>query len=223
MLDPLARERLRALYPVLAGLPEAAFETLCAQSAALRVARGETLFDQRSPCRAFPLLLEGSIRVARIAASGREIALYRVAPGEACVLSSSCLLGHREYGARGSAETDCVLVALPQAAFDALVAANAGFREYVFGLLGERMRELMELVDAVAFHRLDQRLAALLLGKGRTVRATHQQLADELGSVREIVSRILSHFADAGLVALGRERIDVLDAPGLRKIAAPAV
>jgi CRP/FNR family transcriptional regulator len=223
MLEAPTRERLRAAYPALSRLPGAAFETLCAGASVLRPARGEVVFNQRSPCRAFPLLLEGAIRVARVTGSGREILLYRVAPGEACVLTSSCLLGRQDYGARGSAESDCVLVALSQPAFDALVAEHAAFREYIFGLFGERMRELMELVDAVAFQRLDQRLAGLLLGKGATLRATHQQLADELGSVREIVSRMLSHFADDGLVALGRERIEVLDAAGLRKIAAGAL
>jgi CRP/FNR family transcriptional regulator len=74
----------------------------------------------------------------------------------------------------------------------------------------------------VAFQRLDQRLATLLLGKGRVVHATHQALADELGSVREIVSRLLKSFAEQGLVSLAREHIEIVDPPGLRRIAAPA-
>ena len=77
-----------------------------------------------------------------------------------------------------------------------------------------------QLVEEVAFRKLDQRLAGVLLGKGSTLRATHQQLADELGSVREMVSRLLKGFAEQGLVALGREQIEILDAAGLRRIAA---
>lgn len=220
MLEEAARQRLRAAYPTLARLPQNVFDTLCSAAALVRVPRGTVLFDERSPCSGFPLVLEGSIRVARIAESGREIVLYRVAPGQVCVMTSSCLLGRQDYGARGVAETDCSLVAVPKAAFDGLVAEHPGFREYVFALFGERLRELMELVDAVAFQRLDQRLAALLLGRAPVLLATHQQLADELGSVREIISRVLNQFADGGLVALGRERIEVLDIPRLRRIAA---
>ena len=178
------------------------------------------LFDERSPCQGFPLLLEGRVRVAKVAPSGREIVLYRVLPGEACVLTSSCLLGRRDYSARGTAEGDVALLALPRTEFDALVATHDPFREYVFGLFAERMAELMQLVEAVAFQRLDQRLAALLLGKGKSVRATHQALAEELGSVREIVTRLLRHFAEHGLVSVGRERIEILDPGGLRRLAA---
>ncbi|MGA8052419.1 MAG: helix-turn-helix domain-containing protein, partial [Burkholderiales bacterium] len=111
---------------------------------------------------------------------------------------------------------------LPAKTFARLVAEHEPFREYVFSLFSERIAELMQLVEAVAFQRLDQRLAALLLGKGKVVASTHQQLADELGSVREIVSRLLKTFAEQRLVALGRERIEILDAPGLRRLAGAA-
>ena len=96
------------------------------------------------------------------------------------------------------------------------------FRRYVFRLFAERIADLMQTVEAVAFKRLDQRLATLLLQRGPEVRATHQQLADELGSVREIVSRIVGGFADRGLVKTGREQITVLDEPGLRRVSGVA-
>jgi CRP/FNR family transcriptional regulator len=99
------------------------------------------------------------------------------------------------------------------------VLAEPAFRDFVFALFSERMAELMQLVEEVAFRKLDQRLAALLLGKGRMLRTTHQQLADELGSVREMVSRLLKGFAEQGLVRLGREQVEVLDPAGLRRMA----
>ncbi len=102
--------------------------------------------------------------------------------------------------------------------FDEMLAEPA-FRDFIFSLFSERMADLMQLVEEVAFHKLDQRLAALLLGKGRVVRASHQQLADELGSVREMVSRLLKRFEDQGLVRLGREQVEVLDPAGLRRAA----
>ena len=183
------------------------------------VPSGTVMFDERNACQAFPLLIEGTIRVSKTAQNGRELQLYRVVPGEACMLSSSCLLGNVPYSARGVAESDLVLVALPQPVFSRLLAEHEPFRTYVFSLFAERVSELMELVEAVAFQRLDRRLATLLLGKGRVIRTTHQSLAEELGSVREIVSRLLKSFADQGLVALERERIEILNPQGLRQVA----
>jgi CRP/FNR family transcriptional regulator len=138
--------------------------------------------------------------------------------GENCIITSSCLLGHADYNARGVTEGATTLVLLPRDVFDEMLGEPA-FRDFVFALFSERMAELMQLVEEVAFRKLDQRLAALLLGKGRVVRATHQQLADELGSVREMVSRLLKGFAEQGLVRLGREQVEVLDPAGLRKAA----
>lgn len=219
MLDDALSERLRTLYPAAQALPPAAFDELRSEAQFVRAPRGTVVFDERSPCQAFPMLLEGALRVAKSATNGRELVLYRVLPGEACVLTSSCLLGRRDYSTRGVAESDTTFVALPQSLFYKLVAGHAAFREYVFALFSDRITDLLQLVDAVAFQRLDQRLAALLLGKGKSLAVTHQQLADELGSVREIVSRILKHFAEERLVSLGRERIDILDPRRLRELA----
>lgn len=216
------RERLRALYPALESLTDERFDRLLDEALVLEAPAGTVLFDEKSPCQAFPLLVEGRIRVSKVAANGRELQLYRVVPGEACIVTSSCLLGHASYNARGVAETPMVAVALPQVVFAQLVSEHVPFRDYVFGLFAERIAELMQLVEAVAFQRLDQRLATLLLGKGRVIRATHQALADELGSVREIVSRLLKTFAEQGLVSLGREQIEIVDPAGLRRVAQPA-
>jgi CRP/FNR family transcriptional regulator len=146
-------------------------------------------------------VLAGSIRVVKAAPNGRELPLYRVTPGETCIISSACLLGHTPYNARGVTEADTTLLLVPNADFQALLG-EAAFRDFIFQLFSERIADLMQLIEEVAFRKLDQRLAALLLGKGRSVHTTHQQLADELGSVREIVSRLLKGFAEQGLVAL---------------------
>ena len=209
---------LQAQYPVLAELPPGLREQIVAAAQAVTVPAGATLFDERQPCQGFPFVLAGAIRVAKVSASGRELPLYRVMPGETCIITSSCLLGNVPYNARGTTESETVLVLLPQGLFNELLA-QAPFRNFIFNLFAERMADLMRLVEEVAFRKLDQRLAALLLGKGRVVHATHQQLADELGSVREMVSRLLKGFAEQGLVALGREQIEIRDAAGLRRIA----
>ncbi len=211
-------EALVTLYPVLAKLPAGLLQRIGDSLQILSVASGTAVFDERQPCRGFPFVLGGAIRVIKVSAGGRELPLYRVMAGESCIISSSCLLGHADYNARGVAEGPTTLALLPRALFDEMLGEE-GFRDFVFALFSERMAELMQLVEEVAFRKLDQRLAALLLGKGRVVHATHQQLADELGSVREMVSRLLKGFAEQGLVRLGREQVELLDAAGLRRVA----
>lgn len=209
---------LRSLYPVIDRLPERLARQIDTSVQTLDLPAGTVVFDERQPCRGFPFVLGGAIRVAKRSSGGRELPLYRVLPGESCIITSSCLLGHSDYNARGVAEGETVLALLPRPLFDELIGTPA-FRDFVFALFSERMADLMQLVEEVAFRRLDQRLAALLLGKGRVVHATHQQLADELGSVREMVSRLLKGFAEQGLVRLGREQVEVLDPAGLRRLA----
>jgi CRP/FNR family transcriptional regulator len=209
---------LTELYPVLQELPSGLCSRLADAVQPMTVPAGTVLFDEHQPCQGFPFVLAGSIRVVKLAANGRELPLYKVLPGESCIITSSCLLGHADYNARGVTESETTLVLLPRALFDEMLGVTA-FRDFVFDLFAERISELMQLVEEVAFRKLDQRLANLLLGKGRQLHTTHQHLADELGSVREMVSRLLKGFADQGLVRLGREQIEILDPAGLRRIA----
>lgn len=218
MIPPEVRQRLLATYAVLATLPPALLDDLLREASYHQLPRGALLFDEHHPCQAFPMVVQGSVRVVKATPSGRELRLYRVTPGESCILSSGCLLGGSPYPARGVAESDLTLVTLPAAAFRQLLDQQPQFRQYLFSLFSERLAELMQLVEEVAFRRLDARLATLLLAKGPHIHATHQALADELGSVREIISRLLRAFAEQGLVRLAREQIEVLDTEALRRI-----
>ena len=213
------RERLLRQYPALRELGDAELARLVAEGSLRRVSAGTVMFDEAQPCSGFPFILEGSIGVSKLSESGREIQLYRVDAGDSCILTSSCLLGSIDYNAHGVALTDASVFVLPRPTFERLLAGSDAFRRYVFRLFAERMADLMQTVEAVAFRRLDQRLASLLLRRGPRVQATHQRLADELGSVREIVSRIVRAFAEQGLVRTGREPIDILDAAGLARVA----
>jgi CRP/FNR family transcriptional regulator len=180
---------------------------------------GQTAFKDGDRCERFPLVLFGSMRVSKIGPRGREIALYRVVSGETCVLSASCLLGRHRYTAQGIIEKPTRLMLVPRADLLNLFVGNESFRNEVFQVFSERVSELMALVDAVVFRKLDQRLADRLLGHGNVLELTHQDLAVELGSVREIISRLLGQFEERGFLELGRERIKILDAPGLRAVA----
>jgi CRP/FNR family transcriptional regulator len=203
---------------MLAELPASKLDELLAQAMVMMLPSGTTVFDENQACQGFPLILSGSLRVIKASANGRELQLYRVIPGESCILTSSCLLGHTRYQARGICEHDVEMVLLPAAAFHTLLASQPSFRTYVFHLFSDRLTDLMQLVSAVAFQKLDQRLAALLLAKQSPIHATHQALADELGSAREMVSRLLKGFADQGWLVLGREHIEVIDRQSLSKL-----
>jgi CRP/FNR family transcriptional regulator len=210
---------LRTLFPTLAGASPAALARIVDHGIRRRVAAGSVLFDAHTPCAGFPLILSGSVKVLQRYPNGRELPLYRVKPGESCLLSGSCLLGHSDYSATGIAETDVDVLVVPPADFHELIASDEAFRGHVFQLFGERLATLLSLVEVIAYQKLDQRLAALLLDKGNPVHATHQALADELGSVREIVSRLLRMFEDRGWVDLARERIRIIDRASLAALA----
>jgi CRP/FNR family transcriptional regulator len=179
---------------------------------------GATLFDSGQPCAGFPLVLSGEVRVSRQSAEGRSLELYRVVEGEICLVSAASLFGHTPLSATGVATRDTRIAMIPPQQFYAWLA-EPNFRESVLGMFAERMADLTSLVDAIAFHRLDQRLAATLLGRGQVIETTHQALADELGTVREIVTRLLRRFERAGMVELSREHIRIKDVAALRAMA----
>jgi CRP/FNR family transcriptional regulator, anaerobic regulatory protein len=218
--SPLAA-RLLAVFPTLAAASSETLERIAKAAIYRKVQAGTVMFSEHSPCSGFPMLLSGSVRVLQRYPNGRELQLYRVKPGESCLLSGSCLLGSTDYDASGIAETDVELLVLPPAEFNALVAEDETFRRHVFSLFGERFAAVLQIVEAVAFQKLDRRLAALLVSKEADgdVSATHQTLADDLGSVREIVSRLLRTFEDRGWVDLGRERIHIVDRDALDALA----
>lgn len=217
---PADLQRLAELYPAVAGLPPPLRDdVLSRQTMWLEVPAGTTLFEEQSPCQGFPMVLGGEVRVARGSAQGRSLELYRVGPGELCVVSASCLFGQQLLSAHGQTTAPTRLAVLSPAALDAC-CAHEPFRRFVFGVFADRLADLMALAEAVAFQRLDQRLAAALLGHGEVLHTSHQALADELGTVREMVTRLLRRFERSGWLALGRERIEIRDAAALRRLSA---
>ena len=206
-------------FPVLANLPPRLQEEVDRQTLPIQARAGSLLFDAGAACQSLPLVLEGRIKVSKRAENGREIRLYGVHPGELCIVTVSCLLGGDAYPATGVAESDVRALTLPRPLFLRLSAEHPSFREAVFSLFAERLTGLMQLVEEVAFHKLDQRLAAWLVARAPRVTASHQAIADELGSVREIVSRLLRQFEEQRWVRLGRERIEVDRPEALKRLA----
>lgn len=204
---------LIATYPALTALADTLRDLPVHE-----VPAGTTLFREHEACAGFPLLMEGEVRVSRNTPQGRALELYRVVPGELCLVSSSALFAQSALSAQGVTTRDTRLALLPPVAFRQALADTA-FRDFVLGLFAERMADLTALIEAVAFQRLDQRLASALLGHGSPIKTTHQALADELGTVREIVTRLLRRFEREGWLALSRESIDLRDPAALRALA----
>lgn len=217
MIDQAMRSQVLALYPLLGELPAEDLDKLFADAAYMRVPGGALMFDENQQCMGFPLLLSGSARVIKSSPSGRDLYLYQVLPGETCILTSSCLLAKAPYQARGVAQEDLELVVLPPGSFKQLFSRLELFRNQVFNRFSERLTELMNLITAVAFQKLDQRLASFLVSRPNPVTMTHQALADELGSFRELVSRLLKDFEHKGWVRLERGQVYVLDGSAMTK------
>ncbi len=188
----------------------------------IKLAKGTHVFGPGQAPQSYVLLLEGDIRVSQVSESGREIVLYRVQPGESCALTTACLLGEEDYSAQATAETDAVAVAIPRATFEAVMGQSAAFRRFVLGAFSHRVSDLFKLVDEIAFQRMDVRLAHKLLelaGMNDELAMTHQQLAAELGTAREVVSRQLHELHRRGWISSGRGNVRLIDRPALQRLA----
>jgi CRP/FNR family transcriptional regulator, anaerobic regulatory protein len=211
-----------SVFPSLAELEPFAKDKLRQHARIAEAPAGAVGYREGSPCNAYVMRLAGRSRVQKISDSGREILLYRVGPGETCVLTTTCLLGHTHYPAETIVEEAVRDVVVPAQAFHQLMLESEVFRRFVLSNYGDLISDLIVLVDEVAFHRLEARLARLLVEaaqKGAAITSTHQQLAAGLGSAREVVSRHLKEFERNGWVQLGRGQIEVLDVGAMDRLA----
>lgn len=205
----------------LKSLPADVAQKLVAGSKVVRLPAGTHVFDPGQHADNLLLLLSGTVRVQQRSESGREVFLYRVNAGESCVLTTACMLADEDYSAEGLTETEVEAVVIPRKVFDDLVGQSPIFRTFVFRAYSRRIADLFGLIDDIVFQRVDVRLAARLLdlAKDDTVNATHQVLAVELGTAREVVSRTLGEFQRRGWVEQARGVIRILDRGGLERLA----
>lgn len=204
-------------FPALDNMESSAKALLMEQVTYRSAPQGCMLFSEGNLCKGYVLLLSGSVKVQKVSQSGREIVLYRVEERETCIMTANCLLANSDYHAQGIAETDIELAIIPQGCFNQLLGASELFRNFVFEVYAQRMSTLMLLIEEVVFKKLDERLAKLLLEKAsqQTLSITHQDLATELGSVREVVSRQMKNFERQGLISLSRGKISICDKEAL--------
>ncbi|WP_321362887.1 Crp/Fnr family transcriptional regulator [uncultured Celeribacter sp.] len=197
-------------------------ERLVAQSQIIHLPAGTVLFGPGKSPENLLMLIEGTVRVQQTTEAGREIVLYRVHAGESCVMTTACLLAYEDYSAEGIAETEVDAVAIPRRVFDDLVATSQSFRNFVFSAYSRRITDLFHVIEEIAFQKVDIRLAQKLLeltNGGPVLKATHAQLAAELGSAREVISRQLQEFQRRGWVQTARGEVKLTDREALDALA----
>ena len=161
-------------------------------------------------CPKLSVVLSGGVRVYKVGESGREITLYRIEPGESCILTASCILSQTQFPALAVVEKDVRAALIPASILRTWVNKYEQWRVYIFKLMSSRLADVIATVEEIAFRRVDVRIAELLAGLAKEqvpLAMTHQEIADELGTAREVVSRILKDFERAGLISLSRGTI----------------
>jgi CRP/FNR family transcriptional regulator, anaerobic regulatory protein len=216
MISEASIQRLAILYPVLKELPVSLIRTIQETSYELIAPAGQILFDLGADCEYVPLLKSGSIRVIKPFRTGSELLLYRVLPGQLCILTVTCLLSSWKQLARVAVEQDLKAVSIPKESFSRLIEASSGFREFVFSNYSISLFSLLNCVEITLTQPVEQRVAKVLLDKGTDlIEVTHQGLANEVGTAREVVSRILKEFEKKGIVKLKRGIIFIQDREAL--------
>ena len=184
-----------------------------------RISAGQDVFIEGDQVDAIALIISGSVRVYKIGETGREITLYRFGLGESCILTANAILSQNNFPAIATVEKDAEAVMIPAATFRDWVNRFDLWRGFVFDLLSQRLFSVMLIVDEVAFRRMDARVASLLLQRGsnnNVVRITHQQIASELGSSREVISRLLEDFFERGMIRVRRGEVEIVDREALK-------
>jgi CRP/FNR family transcriptional regulator len=222
MLDPEQYQRIVKVLPVLQTADTDLAREFRQAAFFAKIPAGKDVFVEGDDVQAIALLISGVVRVYKIGETGREITLYRFGLGESCILTANAILSQQSFPAIATVERDAEAVMIPAGKFRDWVGRYDAWRKFVFDLLSQRLASVMAIVDEVAFRRMDLRVAALILGRSDaagSVRITHREIAAELGSSREVISRILEDFVSTGLIRVARGQIEILN---LQKLAALA-
>lgn len=219
---PVAQPEWIHLFPALGRITDNGWAAAIENARVIGLSEGEFVYREQEACEHFLLVASGSIRVQKSSENGGIITLYHLEAGQSCELTTSCLLASEPYSAEAIAETESTLALIPRACFHEVLIRSPQFRDYVFSQVGKGMNELVTLVEEVAFGQMDCRLARCLINRsenGAQVRATHQALAEELGSAREVISRLLKIFEHHRWVRLHRGRIDIINSKILQDMS----
>jgi CRP/FNR family transcriptional regulator len=197
------------LFPVLGGETHHLVNSIINHSSHKTFKAGDQFYTQGDECPGITFLISGEIRVFMVSQTGREITLYHILPGETCVLNASCIISKSNYMANAVAIEDGAMLYLSREMFHKLMTRSEKMQLFIFSFFSQRFSEIIELVEDVTFGKMDKRLADFLIEKAENdeLNITHQTIANELGSSREVISRLLKDFERRGLIELGRHHI----------------
>jgi len=212
VMKQLSKKEFQQFFPFFRTCPDSMVDDIVAALRHHHFRKDQMVFHENDTCSVLAFLLSGKIRVYMLGAEGREITLYDVEEGETCILNAACILSSIPYPASAmvTQEGDAYIIAAED--FRRLVDRYAEMRAFVYSGLGGRLISMMRLVEEVAFRRLDERLRDYIIGKKQDgmLNTTHQKIANELGTSREIISRLLEELERKGAISLSRNRIQVL-------------
>ncbi len=222
MLSQKDIARIDQLFPVLTELSEKDRARLFTAGQQVHLPEGQMLMQQNQTCRYIPLVLAGMLRVYKLSAGGREMTLFRTGAGDTCLVSIACQLRGEDFPALAQVEREADLFLLPLNEYYDILDKHPAWKDFLIRTLYGHLLGTMNTLEAVAFDRADRRLADLLLSRStdnqQTVRMTHEAIAVELGTAREVVSRLLGELKAQGAVNLGRGKIDIINVSLLRQM-----
>ena len=182
--------------------------------------KGEFLTMEGDSCGYFPIVKSGIVRVYKLGENGQEFTLYRINPGESCILTISCILSNNQFPALAYIEEKCEVILVTSDTFNGWIEKYKLWNDYVFSYMSSILNKVISVVESLVFTRTDLRIADFLfknsLKVGKELNITHQSIANELGTAREVVSRILKNLEKEKILEISRRKITIIDLAKLR-------
>ncbi|MDH5654852.1 MAG: Crp/Fnr family transcriptional regulator [Spirochaetia bacterium] len=217
-MSPDKFKKIISEFPCLNELSDIELKNLQDKAIFQKIPAKYKIYESGDPCNFFTLIHKGKVRVFRNNEAGQEITLYRIGAGECCFLTASCVMQDTKFPAMAVSEDELEVLMVPSNILQEWVSKNPIWQKYLFMLMASRLSNVATKVEDLAFQKFDKRLAELLLKihSNLTITKTHQEIALDLGTAREVVSRQLKDFEHAGLLKLSRGKIQILDSDGLK-------
>jgi CRP/FNR family transcriptional regulator len=223
MISIQQQQQFKSHFPFIQECSPEFAETFFQNVQYMQLPAGVSICDEGQQCAQLAMVMEGVGRVYKLSPSGREITLYRINGGESCVLTASCIMSQNTFPAMAATETPVSAILVSPKNVREWFCKDPEWQKFIFGLLSFRLNDIITVVEEVAFKRIDVRIAEQLmrhLGQGnRVMQKTHAELAADVGSSREVISRILKDFAERGLVNLTRGSIEVIDQQSIQNLS----
>lgn len=213
-------DEILAALPFLKDIEHAGIEDLQKFGIYSLIPKNQFITMEGDSCEFFSFVFSGKIKVYKTGENGREITLYRLEKGQSCILTASCILSHKKFPAISLSEEPVEVISVPSTLFLEWISKYDFWRNYVFNLLSERLSSIISVVQEIAFRNVDVRLAQhlykLSLESKDEIKTTHQHIAGDIGTSREVVSRLLKDFEDEGMLILSRGSLKITDLPALK-------